>query len=387
MKYKIELITIFLICVLAFLSCESLNDNEENKGVEPLLQTKWDHHVSPFNDLLPMDGVNRSVGGCVAGATAQIMRFHKHPERGIGQSEAYITSTRKFNIPSVDFNVVYEWDNMLYTYPNASSSNEQQRNAVAILHYHIAVGMNTDFTSDGSSQGGAIAPLTNHFNYDRSVESLLRSFFDNDAEWEAILKSQLDAGLPVLYGGRNSQGGGSHFFVVDGYDNNGKFHINMGYGGRADGLYFLNDIKYGGQDHSYQQSMDINIKPNKGAAGTERMALIIFSPEKTSASRNEIFNVTIQMRGVGYFSGGRAGIALVDNNNNIVAVIGERNNPERRPGGITGEWNIECTVPNYVDTKQYKLRVVIKPTNSDWRIVTLSTIGDGVPSSFDFLVK
>jgi len=379
MKLKLGFLALFVISTLF------INGSNMYAQVQPLIQTKWDHHSAPFTNMLPMDGSNRSITGCVAGATAQIMRYHRHPARGTGQSEAYTTNTRRFQIPSVSFNIVYDWNNMLNAYTGRETA--QQRNAVATLFYHVAVSMNTDFTSSVSSQGGAIAPLTNFFGYDRSIEGLLRSFFDNDAEWEAILRAQLDAGLPVLYGGRNSRGGGSHFFIVDGYDNEGRFHINMGYGGRADGWYFLNDIKYGSQDHSYQQSMDINIKPIQGGTGTNRMALINFTPAKTITSRNERFNVTIQMRGVGYFSGGQAGVALVDNNNNIAAVIGSRSNPERRPGGITGVWEINCSVPETVNPGQYRLRIVIRPTGEDWRIVTLSAIRDGVPNVIPFTVR
>jgi len=379
MKARIGLIALFAMFILL------INGGYMYAQVEPLTQTRWSHHSAPFNNLLPMDGSNRSIAGCVVSATAQIMKYHRHPVRGNGQSEQYTTRTRGFQIPSVNFNIAYDWNNMLNTYTGRETA--QQQNAVATLFYYLAVSMNTDFTSSYSSQGGAIAPLTNFFGYDRSIEGLHRSYFNNDTEWEAILRAQLDAGLPVLYGGRNAQGGGSHFFVVDGYDNSGRFHINMGYGGRADGWYFLNDIRYGGQDHSYQQSMDINIKPNQGGTGTNRMALINFTPAKTTVSINERFNVTIQMRGVGYFSGGQAGVALVDNRDNILAVIGSRSNPERRPNGVTGVWEIGCTVPNTIAPGSYKLRIVIRPTNGEWQIITLSEVGNGVPTSIDFTVR
>ena len=377
MKLKFGFITIFIILIL-FIGGVNMYAQ-----VQPLLQTKWNHHVAPFTNMLPMDGSTRSVAGCVAGATAQIMRYHRHPVRGSRHSEAYTTSTRRFQIPSVSFDVAYDWNNMLYIY--TGNETVQQQNAVATLFYHVAVSMNTDFTSTGSSQGGAVVPLTNFFGYDRNIESLLRSYFINDAEWEAILRAQLEAGLPVLYGGVNSQGSGSHFFVIDGYDNNGRFHMNMGYGGRADGWYSLNNIKYGGQCHSYGQSMTINIKPDQGGTGTNRMALIAFNTDKTSVSHNEQFTVNIQMRGVGYFSGGQAGVALVDNNGSIIEVIGSRSNPERRPGGVTGSWEINCIVPNTVRPGQYQLRIVIRPTGGEWRIATLSNAG--VPTSIDFTVR
>jgi hypothetical protein len=285
--------------------------------------------------------------------------------------------------------IYYDWGNMLNTYSNAASSTEQQQNAIATLMYHIAVSMNTDFINTGSSsQGGGYAHLINSFGYDRDLENIKRSYYDNDAEWEAILKAQLDARLPVRYNGENSEGKSSHYFVVDGYDNAGKFHINMGYRGSSDGWYFLNDIKYGtDRDLSYQQGMTINIKPDQGGTGTNRMALIVFTPSKTSVSQNEPFTVTVQMRGVGYFSGGNVGVALVGNNGSIVEVIGNRNTSERYPGGTSSTYEVNSLVPNTIVHGQYKLRIVIRPTGGDWKLVELSEVGNGVPTSIDFEVK
>jgi hypothetical protein len=374
--------------VVSSSSEEDGGDGDYTTGVVgPLLQTKWDHHSAPFTNMLPIDGSNRSIAGCVAGATAQIMGYHKHPTQGSGQSEAYTTQSRGFQIPSINFGETnYDWANMLNTY--TGNENAQQQNAVATLFYHVAVGMNTDFDARYSSQGGE-TPLTRFFKYDKNIETLSRSYFNNDAEWEAILKAQLDASLPVIYSGVNSQGGGSHFFVIDGYDNKGMFHINMGYGGRDDGWYSLNNIKYGSQNHSYGQSMTINIKPDQGGTGTNRMALSIFTPSKTAVSQNEQFIVTIQMRGIGYVTTGQAGVALVNNNGDIIEVIGRRSNPERRPSGVTGTWEINCIVPSTVPKGQYKLRIVVRPgnnsDNNEWRIATMSP--PDVPTSIPFTVQ
>ena len=392
MKLKFKFIAFFVTFTLLFTTCALLNGDEKMENeikviVEPLIKTKWGGADIPYRMLNPKVDGQYTVLGCIARTTAQVMKFHNHPVRGSGQSEAYITNTRKFEIPSVNFNFPYDWNNMLNTYPNATSGTEQQRIAVATLMYHVAVSLKTDFNIGYSGQGGPFMPLTTYFGYDRNIERHQRNFYNNDAEWEAILKEQLNAGLPIIYYGLNSQGGGGHAFVLDGYDNAGKYHMNMSYGGTADGWYSLNNIKYGGQDHSYNQDATINIKPNQGGTGTNRMALMVFTPSKNTVSQNEQFNVTIQMKGVGFVSSGQAGVALVDNSNNIVAVIGNRSNPERNPGGTTGVWDINCTVPTTVSKGSYKLRIVIRPTGWEWQIVTLSEIGKGIPNSIDFIVR
>ena len=47
--------------------------------------------------------------------------------------------------------------------------------------------------------------------------------------------SELADEQPVLYSGVSTQGG--HAFVFDGYDADGKVHVNWGWGGYADGYF------------------------------------------------------------------------------------------------------------------------------------------------------
>ena len=55
--------------------------------------------------------------------------------------------------------------------------------------------------------------------------------------WEDLIYSELANGRPVLYGGHNEDSG--HAFVCDGYDGNGLFHINWGWGGNGDAYFSL----------------------------------------------------------------------------------------------------------------------------------------------------
>ena len=49
---------------------------------------KW-NQGAPYNIFCPMDGQKQSVTGCVATATAIVMRFHKWPDAGVGTTPAY----------------------------------------------------------------------------------------------------------------------------------------------------------------------------------------------------------------------------------------------------------------------------------------------------------
>jgi len=48
------------------------------------------------------------------------------------------------------------------------------------------------------------------------------------------MKIQIDSLLPIIYSG---SGSGGHSFILDGYDNSGRFHFNWGWRGDYDGWF------------------------------------------------------------------------------------------------------------------------------------------------------
>jgi hypothetical protein len=80
-----------------------------------------------------------------------------------------------------------------------------------------------NYSASSSSAGSARIPraLTDYFGYDKSIQWRYRLYY-NDTDWDKMLKEQLNAGMPVIYAGS------SHIFIVDGYDNQGRFHFNWG---------------------------------------------------------------------------------------------------------------------------------------------------------------
>jgi len=114
------------------------------------------------------------------------------------------------------------------------------------------------------------------------------------------------------------------------------------------------------------------------------------SSDKYAVRQNESFNVeaTLINMSADKFPGGQRGAALVDNNGDIVAVIGTKNIGALSSG--TRPVNppvINCTVPNAVPAGQYKLRIAVKADGKeDWRIATWSVDGK-VPTTLGFEVK
>ena len=344
-----------------------------NAVVGPLIQTKWGQGT-PYNNLFPLVNGQRRLTDCGTTARAQIMAFHRHPARGRGQST--VIGPHGITVPTVNLNVQYNWNNMLNSYRrDGRDSNEQQRNAVATLMYHIGAAR--------GANGNLSVVFTDFFGYDRSIQRHWRLYY-NDAEWEALIRQQLDAGLPVYYHGSNPS---SHAFIIDGYDSTGRFHINWGWGGRHDGWYFLNNFNLNGERlFANNHTIVINIKPDEGGVGSSELFLRNFSVGKTAVSHNEMFTVTVNMISPGFFIGGQAGVALVDDNGRIITVIGTANYSARNPS-TTGTREINCFIPETVRPGQYRLMTVIRPTNGEWRVVTRSAIGDGVPNFINLTVN
>lgn len=231
----------------------SLPDPVCPTAVAPLLSTTWGQQPY-YNNLCPYNSSygERTVTGCVATATAQIMKKWDFPTNGYG-SHSYASSG--YGTLSADFgSTTYQWSSM----PNAvtSASSSTQTNAVATLMYHIGIAVEMEY--DVSSNGGSAASNFNYFGYiDMSSETAMQRHFKyrsdmaaiaredySNAEYVNLLKADLDAGRPILYSGRDSEGG--HSFVCDGYNNSDKFHINWGWRGSYDGYFTMGALNPGG---------------------------------------------------------------------------------------------------------------------------------------------
>ena len=226
-------------------------------AVAPLLSTTWDQDPY-YNSLCPYDnGAGEyTVTGCVATATAQIMKYWGHPTTGYG-SHSYVASNSHANygVQSANFgNTTYNWSNM----PNAltATSSASQVSEVATLMKHIGVAVEMEY--DISDYGGSGASNMNGIGYiDYSAQTALVKNFKyrpemtgayredyTSAEWNAMLMEELSHNRPILYSGRDASGG--HSFVLDGYNNNGQFHVNWGWGGYYDGYYVIGALNPSG---------------------------------------------------------------------------------------------------------------------------------------------
>ena len=84
------------------------------------------------------------------------------------------------------------------------------------------------------------------FNYSSKTKYLRRDASGlSDDEWERLVYDELCNSRPVLYSGWNEASNTAHAFVCDGYDGDGYFHINWGWG-VSQGYYLLTAIDSAG---------------------------------------------------------------------------------------------------------------------------------------------
>lgn len=251
-------------------------------AVDPLLTTVWNQY-EPYNDMCPVINGERSITGCVATAMAQVMKKHQWPVAGTG-SYSYVVDGVQV---SSDFSShVYDWDNMLEDYYNdyyELVATQVQRDAVAQLMFDcgVAAGMNYSPRGSGATSMNAAQGMLNYFNYDKSMQYLMRDWYTDD-DWMRLMHSQISQGLPVIYGGDSDEGYG-HEFILDGYDGDGYFHFNWGWGGYDDGYFSLDYNAPAEKDIVYVNGQEalVNVRPDMGSSYTPLMVLSgVFSSDR-----------------------------------------------------------------------------------------------------------
>jgi hypothetical protein len=287
-------------------------------AVAPMVTTTWNQ--SPYyNNLCPYDSATaaRSVTGCVATATAQVMKYWNHPTTGYGSHTYTSNRTRNgvtYNFPnlSADFgSTTYQWSSMPTALTGASSST--QVNAVATLMYHIGVGVEMSYSpvasgahnynTRGTISRSSQTALMQYFKYRPDMAPLMRADYSDD-EYSALLRAEIDQQRPVLYSGSNLSGG--HSFVFDGYDNYGRIHVNWGWGGSNDGYFVMGSLNPGvggiGGNSSGTYNQDnvalIGIRPNTNwsTSSTTTVSAVSNGNGTVSGSGSYSFGSTVTMQ-------------------------------------------------------------------------------------------
>ena len=219
------------------------------KPIPPLLTCTWNQD-DPYNLKCPtfVTGT-QCVTGCVATAMAQVMYYHRANSVSSTQQtiDAYECSrswtvsdvTRKVFVEAIPAGTMLDWDNMLDNY--TGNESDAQKNAVAVLLAACGASVHMEYgvvQYGGSSASNSFIPnaLKTYFGYQAEMKYCNRDQY-SIADWEQLIFDELVNNRPVIYDGQST--GGGHAFVVDGYDGDGLFHVNWGWGGDSNGYFVL----------------------------------------------------------------------------------------------------------------------------------------------------
>jgi hypothetical protein len=362
-------------------------------GVAPLIQTTWGQSL-PYNALCPINKIanEQTVTGCVATAMAQIMKYWNYPVTGSG-SHSYFDSNTNLTLSETFGNTTYKWNEIPST-----NSVTTPNNAVATLMYHCGVSVEMKYgigSTGGSSayviQNSSKKPSANaeyalktYFGYDSNIKGVTKEgIYSSDASWTSLLKSEIDAGRPIIYAGFGFGGTTGHCFIADGYDSNNLLHFNWGWDGTADGYYMIGALnpKYSNgnpvsddgipRKYNYGNQAVIGIKPPTSVI-TYNLALnnnLIPSTATISYANPFSVSTNIKNSGANIFTGDYA-IGIFDSNGYFIDFVETKAN-NTLEGGYTYGSNLVFSNPGLLSMLpgNYSLRLYYRPTDGEWKIV------------------
>lgn len=220
----------------------------DGNGVAPLIKSHWGQEM-PYYLQCPIYNGEYCVVGCVATAMSQVMHYWQYPATSpeISSFYCYEIGETLPALPATNF----EYDKMLLSYCHwdwdqgqliQDTYTTEQAQAVAKLARYCGQAVKMSYSPNGSGAyvNDQLSAMKT-FGYSSDARDVSRTSWWSDnyttAEWEAMIREELDALRPILYSADDVNGAGGHAFVCDGYNAEGLFHFNFGWYGTCDGWY------------------------------------------------------------------------------------------------------------------------------------------------------
>jgi len=194
------------------------------------VQTAW-HQNAPYNDLCPLDPDTgtRCPAGCIVTAMAQIVNYHKYiGDLSFSEADAYQSSNIQIDAdsPTCDFPSFDQLNGYLsslrYKYNHDIPIDG---NDIAALNFACGISTHTNYNGFNSTATHLDAKngFLNKFNCTAERKEA------GESDFYGILKSNIINAQPAQLGIRKDYES-SHSVVCDGYNTEGYYHLNFGWG-------------------------------------------------------------------------------------------------------------------------------------------------------------
>ncbi len=343
-------------------------------GVSPLLDTiTWNQsgYFGPatYNKFCPNTTLTAglSITGCVATAMAQVMKFWSWPSVGAG-SHTYTDPTSGATLTANYGAMAYQWSLM----PGALTfiSSTAQINAVATLMLHAGISVDMSYSS---AESGAYVlsmetygvncaqyALPTYFHYKPSLKGIPRfgekeGYGDlnidsvTEANWIALLQTELNAGRPIIYDGEEPANAGGHCWVCDGWETSGNmFHFNWGWGGSNDAYYTVDNLAPSslGSNLNLDQGAIIGIEPDSfpSTPGNLKLLATLNANVSSPMPYNSPFAITTKILNSGSTSySGDFCAQVYDSSNTLVGTMATLTGETIPAGDSTAALTFNCS--------------------------------------------
>jgi len=242
-----------------------LNYDLQPYGVLPICGDVHWHQFPPYNNNCPrsshaLTSNGRCYAGCVPVAFSTIMKGLRYPSRGAGEN------SYSFMLDGSEVTVSAKFGDWSYNYSsmkNGYGENAYNAQAVSELVYEVGVAFNTIYSGESSDAllRNVYKGMIAYFNYNPDIRYVQHANYAYNLDaWYEMMYTELDNGRPIYYMGyRTIDNSGNacnigHAFVIDGYDANGKVHVNWGFQPEEYNTYFDWTLLSPRSDYEYDET-------------------------------------------------------------------------------------------------------------------------------------
>ena len=226
-----------------------INYDLQPYGVTPICGDVHWHQFPPYNNNCPaspraLTSNGRCYAGCVPVAFSTIMKGLRYPSRGSGENSYSFMLDGNMVTVSAKFG---DWSYNYSSMKNGYGETAYNAQAVSELVYEVGVAFNTIYSGNSSDAllRNVFKGIIAYFNYNPNIQYVQHSNYAYNLDaWYEMMYNEIDNGRPIYYMGyRTIDNDGNscnigHAFVLDGYDKNGKVHVNWGFQPEEYNTYF-----------------------------------------------------------------------------------------------------------------------------------------------------